>query len=92
MQMTKQSMDAERSEYEAAHREMDEAEQHAGLGDMLRKGASAIGKKLLGDKTDADATGHGRDYKLYLEEMKANGETPMTREDFIKSRAPVVKA
>lgn len=83
MALTKESLAAEQGEYEAAHQELDAAEQHAGLGDMVRN----LGKKILGDGTKNDATGAGRDYLIHVKESEAAGEKPMTREEFIKSRS-----
>lgn len=85
-------MDAEAHAYEAAHKELDEQEtpkavQVAGVGDAIKKGAAALGKAILGDGTKNDATGAGRAHKLHIMEAEANGQTPMSREDFEKSHA-----
>ena len=86
MAMTQNQLDSERDEYAAAHKEMESQDaQVAGLGDMVKRGASAVGKALLGDRTTHDATGVGRAYQIHLQESKATGESPMSREDFQKS-------
>jgi hypothetical protein len=69
-----------------------DGEQTAGLGDMIKKGAGALGEALLGKGTGRDATGEGQDYKRHVKESEAEGVKPMTPEEFHKSRMAPVKA
>lgn len=88
MGMTRNQLNSERDDYEAAHREMDAKEvKTAGLSDMVKRGAAAVGKAILGDRTKNDATGDGQAYRLHLNESQASGDAPMSREDFQKSLA-----
>ncbi len=93
MALTREQLAAQQSEYDAAHREMDAAEatQVAGVTDAVKKGAAAFGRALLGHGTEKDATQDGTAYKLHLEERRESGETPMTREEFIRSRQQPTK-
>lgn len=89
MAMTPKQAAAAQSEYESAHAAMDaqEATHVAGLSDRVKAGARALGRSILGAGTERDATAEAHEYRLYRREAEDNSETPMSREDFIKSRA-----
>jgi hypothetical protein len=54
------------------------------LVELVADGAQKVGETILKKGTPQDLTGPGRAYTIYLKEAEANGDKPMTREEFEK--------